>query len=421
MWARSILILAAFSVVANQAEAQPAPTGPAATPGTTWRPALGGPAGQNPAAVPVGAPAFTAPATTGPNPFLAPSAGVTRRPLRVTNGNGSLPNEQGQVWRDYDISPYTARVTTTKRPEQAIVDWILRETGYEVWHSEPLGILSATPRTLRVYHTPQMQAVVADIVDRFVSSEAETRTFSLRLVTIDNPDWRNAAHRTLRPIPAQTAGVSAWLLSKEDAAVLLAALQHRGDYREHSSPHLLVNNGQATVVTALRGRQYIRDVQSRTDAWQGFDNQPGQIDEGFSMEFSPLVSSDRRSIDAVFKCDINQVEKLVSVTMEVPTQTSPRQRARIEVPQMSHFRFHERFRWPVDQVLMLGMGMVPLPVPVNSTTTVAGIPLPLPSSAPRADLLVIIESKGAIGETPGAANAANAAAPATAGSILPRQ
>ena len=179
-----------------------------------------------PAPLSPGRPAFTTPAVPGTapgvNPFLAPPPAVTRRALHVTAGSGTLPNEQGQVWREYDISPYTARVTTTKRPEQAIVDWILRETGYEVWHTEPLGILSASPRTLRVYHTPQMQAVVADIVDRFVSSEAETRTFSLRIVTIDNPNWRVTAHRTLRPIPAQTPGVCAWLLPKEDAAVLLA-------------------------------------------------------------------------------------------------------------------------------------------------------------------------------------------------------
>ena len=101
----------------------------------------------------------------------------------------------GQVWREYDISPYTARVTTTKRPEQAIVDWILRETGYEVWHSEPLGILSATPRTLRVYHTPEMQALVADVVDRFVASEAENQTFSLRVMTLDSPNWRVRAQQ----------------------------------------------------------------------------------------------------------------------------------------------------------------------------------------------------------------------------------
>jgi hypothetical protein len=413
-------------VFATEILAQTEPITPAPTPNTTWRPAL--PAADNSAttantaaSLSPAAPVFSAPTATGAaggNPFLAPRPAVTRRSARVTAGSGTLPNEQGQVWREYDITPYTARVTTTKRPEQAIIDWILRETGYEIWHTEPLGILSASPRTLRVYHTPQMQAVVADIVDRFVASEAETCTFSLRIVTIDNPDWRVTAHRSLRPIPVQTPGAAAWLLSKEDAAVLLGALQHRSDYREHSSPHLLVNNGQATVVSALRGRPFIRDVNPRPDAWQGYENLPGQIDEGFSLEFNPLLSTDGRSVDAMFKCQIDQVEKLKTVNLEVPTQTSPRQRAPVEVPQMSYFRFNERFRWPTDQVLLLGLGIVALPVPVNSTPTVAGLALPLPSAPARADLLVIIESKGPVSQTPGAASAAM---PTTASGLLPRQ
>jgi hypothetical protein len=422
MWARSIFTTFVFSVATTQVWAQTAQNPGAAT-GPTWRPAnAGADNGAAPTAATASAAAFTTPAgpatAPGVNPFLAPPATVARRALRVTAGNGTLPNERGQVWREYDISPYTARVTTTKRPEQAIVDWILRETGYEVWHTDPLGILSASPRTLRVYHTPQMQAVVAEIVDRFVSSEAETRTFSLRIVTIDNPNWRVTAHRTLRPIPAQTPGVSAWLLPKEDAAVLLGALQRRSDYREHSSPHLLVNNGQATVVSALRGRPFVRDVNPRPDAWQGYDNLPGQIDEGFSLEFNPLLSTDRRSVDAMIKCQIDQVEKLVPVMLEVPTQASPRQRARVEVPQMSYLRFGERFRWPTDQVLLLSLGIVALPVPVDSTPTVAGLPLPFSSSPPRADLLVIIESKGPVAETPGAASAG---IPASGAGQLPRR
>ena len=410
MPARSIF--AAFILLLTTAHAW-AQTAPGSAPSPAWRPVgYGADSGVVPATATSGAVGpFTTPAgsgaASGGNPFLAPPPAVERRSLRVTTGSGALPNDQGQVWREYDISPYTARVTTTKRPEQAIVDWILRETGYEVWHTEPLGILSASPRSLRVYHTPQMQAVVADIVDRFVSSEAETRTFSLRIVTIDNPNWRVAAHRTLRPIPTQTPGVCAWLLSKEDAAVLLGGLQHRSDYREHSSPHLLVNNGQATVVSALRGRAFVRDVNPRPDAWQGYDNLPGQIDEGFSLEFNPLLTTDRRSVDSMIKCQIDQVEKLVPVMLEVPTQAAPRQRARVEVPQMSNFRFGERFRWPTDQVLLLGLGIVALPVPVESTPTVAGLPLSLPftNSPPRADLLVIIESKGPVAQTPGAASA----------------
>ena len=39
---------------------------------------------------------------------------------------------------------------------------------------------------------------------------------------------------------------------------------------------------------------------------------------------------------------------------------------------MTHFRFHERFRWPVDQVLVIGLGMVALPVPVDNKPNLAG-------------------------------------------------
>jgi hypothetical protein len=340
--------------------------------------------------------------SAGETPAATPAgADSTRRPLaRATSGNGTLPNQHGQVWREYDISPYTVRVTTTKRPEQAIVDWILRETGYEAWHSEPLGILSATRRTLYVYHTPEMQAAVADLVDRFVSSEAETSTFSLRVVTVDHPNWRARAHRLLRPVPVQTPGVRAWLLQKEDAAVLMAELRRRSDYREHSSPHLMVNNGQSTMVSAMRARTYMRDVLLRGDVWPGFEPELGQIDEGFALEFSPLLSTDRGMIDATIKCNIDQIEKMISVMIDGPTAVAPRQRTKIEVPQITHFRFHERFRWPVDQVLLVGMGMVALPVPVDAKPLVPGLPLPLGSSPPRADLLVFVEAKGRSGQAP---------------------
>ncbi len=327
----------------------------------------------------------------------APSSAVTgppqKRIARVTAGSGRLPTGAGQVWRDYDISPYTLRVTTTNRPEQALIDWILRETGYEAWHSEPLGILNASRRTLRVYHTREMQARVAAVVDRFVGQEAESRAFGIQVITVDHPSWRGRAQRLLRPIAVQTPGVQAWLLQKEDASVLLSELKRRTDYREHSSPHLLVNDGQSTVVSSLRERTYIRSVTMRPDVWPGFESEKAHIDEGFSLEFSPLSSVDGKTIDAVIKCNIDQVEKMVPVMVEVPTSVSPRQRSKIEVPQITHFRFHERFRWPVDHVLLVGMGMVALPVPAEGKSLLPGIPLPLPSSPARADLLVLVESK----------------------------
>ena len=130
MAARILLAVAIVSVLAGRSWAQAVP-GERGDRGAAARLRVARPPARRPIAG----------ARSGPDP---PPPTCPRRPIaRVTSGSGSLPNQHGQIWREYDISPYTARVTTTKRPEQAIVDWILRETGYEVWHREPLGILSA--------------------------------------------------------------------------------------------------------------------------------------------------------------------------------------------------------------------------------------------------------------------------------------
>jgi len=175
----------------------------------------------------------------------------------------------------------------------------------------------------------------------------------------------------------------------------------------------MVNNGQSTLVSMMRGRPYVRDVVLRPDAPAGFDPSPGRIDEGFNLDFSPLLSADRRTIDALVRCEVDQIEKMIPVMLDVPTRTSPRQRTKIEAPQFSHYRFCERFRWPIDQVLLVGMGMVALPMPVDGgAPMVPGVPLPIGTTPARADLLVFIECKGPSRAT----SAAGAGAAACSGS-----
>lgn len=309
-----------------------------------------------------------------------------------------LPTDAGQFLRTYNIRPYTVRVTSTNHPEEAIRDWILRETGYEAWFSEPFGFMSANSQTLTVYHTPEMHKLVAEIVDRFVSTEAETDAFGLRVITVGHPNWRARAQTMLHAVPTQTQGIQAWLVHKEDAAVLLADLRKRMDFREHSSPHLLVNNGQSTTVSALRARNYVRDIIKRPERWPAFEPETSQFDEGFTLELSPLMSLDGRTVDAVIRCNIDQLERLVPVMLDVPNPVSPRQRTKIEVPQITHCGLHERFRWPADQVLIVGLGVVATPVPGK----VGGLLDMVPGlgSPPRADLLVLIESRGKTGASP---------------------
>lgn len=385
MNARIVLpVLAAIAALTGAAFGQTARPSSAAG---QWRSVDGSSVQQTAGSAPLGA-------TARDDQSLQPVASSPQRsPARVSAGPPELPAEHGQLWREYDISPYTLRISSTNRPEQAIVDWILRETGYEAWHGEPFSILSALPRRLLVYHTPEMQEKVAEIVDRFVSSEAESHAFELRVVTVDHPNWRAKAQRLVRPVQVQTPGVQGWLLSREDTAALMAELRRRSDYREHSSPQLVVGNGQSTVVSATRTRNYIRDILPQANTWPGYQPQPGVLNEGFAIEFSPLLSVDGQQIDATIKCDVDQVEKLVPVNIDMPTPAAPRGRAQLEVPQITHFRFHERFRWPVNQVLLVSMGMIAAPVPMTSSL-IPGVPLPLPSAPPRVEMLIFVESKG---------------------------
>lgn len=331
-----------------------------------------------------------------------------RPTAKVSTGDGTLPNAQGQIWRQYDIRSYTVRVTTTQRPEQAMVDWVLRETGYEAWHADTVALLCADQNTLYCYHTPEMQERVAEIVDRFVEGVSESQSFGVRVATVGGPSWRAKHHAMLRPVETQTQGIAAWVLAREDAAVLLADLRRRNDFHEHAAPQLFVQNGQAAVIgPAPRSHPYAAELAPRPDVWPGFETRMAQFDEGFSCEFSPLLSLDGTTIDAALKCHIDQLERLAPTIIDVPTGAAGRQRVKIETPQVAQYRLQERFRWPADKVLVVGLGIVP--APLQGT---AGLldSLPLVSSAPRADLLVFIESRGR----------ANAAAPADRNAQAPR-
>ena len=179
--------------------------------------------------------------------------------------------------------------------------------------------------------------------------------------------------------------------------MLLADLAKRTDYLEHSSPNLLIHNGQSHTISRMRPRNYVRTVRTRNDAWPGHELQMGQVEEGFSLQLSPLVSRDGATIDAVIKCHIDQVEKFVSVPIDLPSLSGQTQRVQVQVPQIVSWRLHERFRWPTDEVLLLSCGVVASPT--SERATMFGIPNPLALGPGRADALLFIESKGKASQT----------------------
>jgi hypothetical protein len=305
-------------------------------------------------------------------------------------------------------------LNTIDRPQQAIIDWVLRETGTDAWFSEPFGFVNADRNMLRVYHNEQMHQLVRGVHEKFVNGTTAPQLYGVRLMSIGNPNWRTRAHTLMRSVQAQSPGVSAYLISKENNAMLLAMLRGRTDFKELSSVDVVVQNGQSQVLEQLRGRNYVSDFKPIENSWPPYMPVTGEIKEGYRLQVSPLLSVDKQTVDIVVKCNIDQVERLANVNLEMPLTTGQVYSGQVNVPQVASWRLHERFRWPADQVLLLSCGVVAAPQGASNTslfgqgTSLIGLDRILPGGGDRADALFLIEYRGdAAGRVGTAPNGSN--------------
>ena len=385
--------------------AQPVQTiGPRQTP-APWRPSFGS-INKNalappPLRAPNGSPATrptSQPATdsqTQPHRSNSTaSVSVNSKPgvTRVTKTMDKLPNSAGQIWREYDISPYTARIKNSEDPQKAITEWILRETGTEMWFHQPLGILNADKNRIYVYHTPEIHKIVKSIVDRFVRTRGQVQNIDLNLVTVEKPNWRSQSYTMLQPIEVKSAGVEAWMISKENAAILLSQLSRRSDFKQHSGGRLTNHDGQSFTLEKTTPVQFVRNLKWVPNQVPNYQPLMTSLDEGYRLSLSCLSAMDNSTIEAVIKCDVDQVEKLNTVKVNLPGTSGTTQQMNLQIPQVVSWRLHERFRWPNDQVLLLSCGVVANPEPKSGGT---GLRLPgFNANSKRSDALLFIEYRG---------------------------
>ncbi|TWU47220.1 hypothetical protein Poly51_50180 [Rubripirellula tenax] len=312
---------------------------------------------------------------------------------QISSG-GKLPRTAGQEHRVYDLRPYSGYLTKHDHPEQAVIDWVLRETGTDVWFTEPFGFMNADRESLSVYHTREMHEVIAGVVDRFVAGEKEPQVMHLRVMTVGNANWRSRAHMLMQHVSVDSPGVQAWLLSKENAALVLNLLRQRTDTRQVHDLNIVTYNGQTETLASTRGRNYVRNVRPAPQAWPPYEPETGEVQEGYRLSISPLLSTDGRAIDCMIKAEIDQVDKLNHVDLELPLPNNQTHRARIDVPQVVSWRLHERFRWPSDMVLLLSCGVVASPERAQSTVPLLNMGAFTGSTAGRADALMFIQFRG---------------------------
>jgi hypothetical protein len=183
------------------------------------------------------------------------------------------------------------------------------------------------------------------------------------------------------------------LTHKENAAMLADSLNSRMDAVEMGAPDLTLLNGQTYREQRMRPITYARMGDTRPTAGSGKPvTIPRQLEEGFTFEFTPLLQRDERSVDAVLKIEATQVERLDSVWIHVAGNIDARNRTQIQIPRVSAYRIHERFRWPADRVLVVSTGIVPRPAQGREG---GGVWLPLiGNSPPRGEAVILIDYRG---------------------------
>ena len=169
--------------------------------------------------------------------------------------------------------------------------------------------------------------------------------------------------------------------------MLVGMLRGRSDCQELPTGPVLAGNGLPAVLSGGRKRPYVQDVVPRPDVWPGWQTLGSSCDEGMTIDVQPLLSRDGTAVEAVLRCRIDQIERMAPLAVTVPTPD--RQRVQVEVPQMSAVRVGERFRWPANQVLVVGLGLVPWPIPGQNAAGSAS----LLTDAKRTDVVVLVEPR----------------------------
>jgi hypothetical protein len=295
-----------------------------------------------------------------------------------------VPAAAGQVWQTYDIGPFVAATGTGS--ERLVVDWVLQETGYGAWHGATPASLSADAAKLSCFHVPEVQARVADVVSRFVAEADTPHRFSIRVFGVTSAAWRADVRPVLRPIAAATPGVQAWTATREDGVMVVGRIRARSDCQELPTGPVLAANGVPATLSGGRRLPYVQDVAPRPDAWPGWELRQAACDEGLTIDVQPLLSRDGSAVEAVFRCRIDQVERMAAVSLASPAGDPAG--VAVQVPQVAAVRIGERLRWPATQTLVLSLGLVPWPVPAQNGATVALLP-----DARRRDVVVVVEPR----------------------------
>ena len=283
----------------------------------------------------------------------------TSRGLKSTQESVTARAAGGrQFWREYNLAPFTSRQNTPGRPEQAVVDWIIQETGDETWHGEEVAVLSAGRGRLQVFHTPDVQDQVAEIVDRFVRPPQWQVLMKFEILSCSNLDWRSGLIHLLKPVATGPEGQHVWAVAPEDAALVRERLRRTSQARLLNRLSVAASNGQTSAVDAGQPMSYISGLELASGAFTAYNPVIGRVNEGVKLRVTPLWTPDGNSVDLRLLLTSRAVRRLHQAQSTAPLSTG-NQNATVQVPEVSATMLDQSLRWPTSQVLLISAGVQP--------------------------------------------------------------
>jgi hypothetical protein len=279
----------------------------------------------------------------------------------ASESSGQFQGDAGQSWQVHDISRYTRLAYSAENPapQNAIVEWIIRQTGNNIWHGEKLAVLSASRSKLRVYHEGRVLDQVADMVDRFTKAAADMLSVRVRFVAAADTRWRYAILNRLVPLATGPQGQTVWTAKDEDIAYIRAQLEQYQNVRLLADQTVKVVNGQTVSVKTTAPVDFVSGARREGAVGLGYEPATSQLEEGIVFRMSPLLTHDGDGLDAAIELTTNTVRRLIRTPILTRREVGSGDLA-ITVPETTETRLNQTVKnWPLSQALAVAGGITP--------------------------------------------------------------
>ncbi len=267
--------------------------------------------------------------------------------------------EPGFAWRSYKIGGYTRLAKNQENPQKALIDWILKRTGFSAWHGDKIAALAASSTVLRAYNSPAILKQVDEIVERFTDSTADVLSVHVQFISAVDTRWRYSILPRLTHVGSGPQGQQIWTMKPADAAIALSTMELQQGFRKLVEQRVDMVNGQMLTVKTVESRSFTGGLLRDNAPGLGFQPRADKLNESIVLKISPLLNYDGNALDAMLDLQINTIRSFHRTKIIAPREIGPNEAA-IDVPEAAETHLEQTLKnWKLGQTLLISGGIHP--------------------------------------------------------------